>query len=77
MRRWQCNTPPPLKTEPKNGTAFYIPNPMRVGQKCTKFYWNDTHFDRAWLKRGMVYATKADAEAACDLMLAALKGGAA
>lgn len=73
----QAQHPTPLKTAPKFGTAFYIPNPMNVDQKYEKFDWTSTNFDRAWLERGMVYATKADAEAACDLMLAALKGGAA
>lgn len=73
----QAQHPTPLTKAPKNGTAFYIPNPMNVAQKCEEFFWVGNHYDVTWLDRGICYASEADASAACDLMLAALKGGAA
>lgn len=73
----QAQHPTPLTKAPLKSDVYFVPNPMNIGQKYEQFDWMDTHFDRAWLERGLVYATKADAAAACDLMLAALKGGAA
>lgn len=69
--------PTPLKTAPLKGEKYFTPNPMNTGRKFVQFEWCEDRLDHAWLERGLVYATKADAEAACDLMLAALKGGAA
>lgn len=62
------NVPAPERTEPVEGTSYYIADTSQEGCLYT-FKWNNDESDKDWLQRGLVYLKKKDAKAVIEAMM--------
>ena len=62
------NVPAPERTEPVEGTDYYIADTSQEGSLYA-LKWNNDRSDKEWLKRGLVYLKKKDAKAVIEAMM--------
>lgn len=60
--------PGPERTEPVEGTSYYIADTSQEGCLYT-FKWSNDESDKEWLQKGLVYLKKKDAKAVIEAMM--------
>ena len=69
--------PEPLREAPPMDTEYYIASLDDMEPYAIVAYWENVRYEHALLKRGLCFATKADAIAAAKAMLPLKQEGAA
>ena len=64
---YSVTIPEPLREEPPMDTEYYVVSLYEPGSYDVA-YWEGCHAERMWLKRGLCFATEADAIAAAKAM---------